>query len=323
MLVKINWLREKIINTLKDFPIGHAEVSADALIWAEATGKKDQGIIKLAGSTPFQNTKPKGDVLVENRKCVSIVDGNNNLPIYTSYVAMQEAIANAQNLGIGAATVNHATTSNTTQSYYLNKISQQDMIGFMCSRSDATQTAFGSVEAFFGTNPLGFSFPTNNKPLFLDFSTSAMLWSGLILAEIRGESLPENVAINSKGEITIDPSVARNGAILPRNNDFVMSSLAMTVELLAGVLAGAEFGKYEEETNWGAFLLVLDPEIFCGLQLFKDSVDSLLDKIKNSKTAKDKTIRIPSENSWELFEQSQKTGMVDIDEILLKNLNFI
>ena len=62
MKVKVEALRAKILNTLSNFDRDEAEKIADYLIWADMSGIKTQGVIKLTGTEPLQNIKPKHEI---------------------------------------------------------------------------------------------------------------------------------------------------------------------------------------------------------------------------------------------------------------------
>jgi L-2-hydroxycarboxylate dehydrogenase (NAD+) len=145
-------------------------------------------------------------------------------------------IEKAKKRGFCVVGVRNTFSSNCAQAYYVEKMAQENLIGIMCSRSPAATSGFGSIDPLFGTNPMGFSFPTKNHPLVFDMATSAMTFSGLILAKTKGESIPKNMAIDSDGKPTTDPAAAMKGALLSFDRGYKGAGLAMVVEILAGSL---------------------------------------------------------------------------------------
>lgn len=323
MLVLIEWLKNKIRGTLSEFSEEQAEIIIDALLWAEMTGKNTQGIIKLAGTEPIQNIKPKGEIQITVKKCAVHIAGNGNPSPVSSKIGMEKAVELALEHGVGVAGINGIYSSNTTQSYYLYQIAQKDMIGFMCSRSPAVQTGFGSIDPLFGTNPMGISVPTNEDPLFFDFTTSTMTWYGLVLAQIRGEALPDNIAIDQNGNLTHNPNDAMKGALLPYASNYRSSSMALMVELLAGPLVGASFVDIALDHDWGTFILVIDPEMLCGIEKFKAAASEVVKKIKQSRPGFGQKVRLPSDMSLHRYKEALQTGYVDVDEKLLKYLGYL
>lgn len=323
MLVQLDWVKDKIRGTLAGFPAEQVEIVVDALMWADMIGKKTQGVIKLAGTEPIQSIKPKGDMRVTVKKCAAHVAGNGNPSQVSTKVGMEKAIELAREHGVGIAGINGIYSSNTTQSYYLYQIAQSDMVGFMCSRSPAVQTGFGSIDPLFGTNPLGIAVPTLGDPLFFDFATSAMTWYGLVLAQIRGEALPDYIAIDKDGNFTPDPNEAMKGALQPYARDHRSSSMALMVELLGGPLVGAAYVDTALDHDWGAFIIVIDPEILCGLEQFKRAASEVVQRIKHSRSGFGNKVRLPSDVSLHNYQEALQTGYVDIDEKVLKHLGYL
>ncbi len=323
MLIQIEWLKDKIRETLTAFPTDQAEIIIDVLLWSEMTGKTTQGIIKLTGTEPLQNVKPMRDIEITIKKCAAQIAGNANPSPVSTKIGMEKAIELAHEHGVGIAGINGIFSSNTTQSYYLYKIAQSEMIGFMCSRSPAVQAGFDSKDPLFGTNPLGIAVPTQNDPLFFDFATSAITWYGLILAQIKGEALPDNIAIDENGNFTNNPNDAIKGAIMPYARDHRSSSMALMVELLAGPLVGASYVDLALDHDWGAFIMVIDPDILCGTEKFKEAASDVVRRIKESRPCFGKKVRLPSETSLHRYKEALQTGYVDIDEKLLKYLKYL
>lgn len=325
MLVQLDWIKEKMRSTLAGFPPEQVEIVIDALLWGDMTGKKPMGVIKLTGTEPLQSIKPKGEIEITIKKCAAHVAGKGNPSPVSTKIGMEKAIELAREHGVGIAGINGIYSSNATQSYYLYQIAQKNMIGFMCSQSPAVQTGFDSIDPLFGTNPLGIAVPTKEDPLFFDFATSAMTWYGLVLAQIRGEALPDNIAIDQNGNFTHNPNDAMKGALLPYARDHRSSSMALMVELLAGPLVGASYVNpaLDQIHDWGAFIFVIDPEILCGTEKFKAAASDVVRKIKQSRPAYGKRVRLPSETSLHRYKEALQTDHVDIDEKVLKYLKYL
>ena len=111
--------------------------------------------------------------------------------------ATEAVIQKAKEHGFGIVGVHNTFSSNGAQAYYAEKIARQNLIGIVCSRSPASTAGFDSIDPIFGTNPIGFGFPTSDEPLVFDMATSAMTFYGLILAKARGERIPDNMAIDA------------------------------------------------------------------------------------------------------------------------------
>ena len=247
MKISINQLKSNITNILRqNFSEDEATQIADYFIWAEMTGNKTQGLLKMTGTQPIQNVKPISDIkIIRNKKLSQLIDAGANPAPLVSQIATDTAITKAKEHGFGIVGVNNIHTSNGAQAFYAEKIASNDLIGVVLARSSAAAAAFGGIEPVFGTNPIAFSFPTQEEPLVFDMATAAMTWYGLVLAKSRGEQIPENTAINKEGNPTTDPAEAMNGALLSFDRSYKGSGLGMVVEMLGGPLVGASYGQVE------------------------------------------------------------------------------
>ncbi len=323
MFVKLDWLESKTRETIAHLPDEEIDIVVDALLWAETTGNSDMGIIKLAGTEPIQDVAPSGEINTTVNKCAASIHGHGHAAPYTTLLGVNKAIELAKHHGVGITGVTGIRTSTLCQTYYLEKIAAADLIGFMCSRSPAVQTGFNSIEPLFGTNPFGFSFPSNEDPFLFDPSTSSMTWYDLIVKNIQGVRLPELTALDDLGNYTCIPQKAMEGALLLRDRSQTNSMMAMTVELLAGPLVGAAFMSLEIEEDWGTFIMTIDPDILCGTQVFKQSVSDAVKIIKESKAAYGTQVRLPGEDSLRKRKEALEIKRVDIDERLLKHVGFM
>ncbi len=60
MKISITSLHEQISKILsKNISLEHASTVADYFVWAEASGNKTQGIVKMIGTEPIQNIVPE------------------------------------------------------------------------------------------------------------------------------------------------------------------------------------------------------------------------------------------------------------------------
>jgi len=327
MKIKITELRKKVLTTLKqNFTQEESNRVADYLLWAEMSGIKTQGIIKLIGTEPLQNIKPKHPIKIEkDTKLSQLINAGACPAPLVSQIATDIVIKKAKEHGFGIVGVHNTFSSNGAQAFYVERIAKEDLIGFMCSRSPSATTAFDSMDPLFGTNPMGFGFPTEKEPIVFDMASSAITWYGLVLAKSRGEKIPANVAIDSNGKITTDPAEAMDGALLPFDRSYKGSGIGMIVEILAGPLVSSAWidnKTFKEE--WGSLFIAIDPNLLVDVKKFKANCSDLIKKIKGSRKREGvKEIRLPGERSRAEYQKALKSGFVDVDETILKELNYI
>lgn len=321
MKITISELRNKLIGILsKNFSQDKATKITDYIVWAETSGNKTQGIVKLTGAEPMQDVIPQHEIIIErDTKLSQLINGGANPAPFVTQVATDVVVQKAKEHGFAIVGVHNINTSNGAQAYYAEQIAKNDLIGLVTTRSAATVAAFGGIDPIFGTNPIGFSFPTMNEPIVFDMATSALTWYGLVIAKARGESIPENVAIDKNGKPTINPEEAMNGAVLPFDKSYKGAGLGMVSELLAGPLVGAAYGQIEGE--WGSLLIAIDPSLLVDLDAFKKGSSDLISKIKASRKANELIdIRIPGESAAKNRKKSEESGFVEVDEVIYSQL---
>lgn len=327
MKIKIGFLRDKVMNTLlESFSREDSIKIADYLIWADMSGISTQGISKLTGTEPLQGIKPKHEIKIErDTKLSQLINAGAHPAPLVSQLATEVLINKAKQSGFAIVSVHNTFSSNGAQAYYAEQIAKADLIGIVMSRSPGSTAPFSSIEPLFGTNPIGFSFPTLNEPIVFDMATSAITFYGLIIAQANKEKIAQDLAIDKNGNPTTDPSEAIKGAILPFDRSYKGSGLSMVVELLAGPLASSAFCDYKTfDQEWGSTFIAIDPELLVDINKFKNDCTELITIVRNSKSkTSDTEIRLPGERAFKMFEESKKTGMVDIEESTLKQLGYI
>ncbi len=327
MKISIVELEKKLLDFLtRYFDKSSAIRIKEYLIWAEKTSNKTQGIIKLTGSEPLQDIKPKQEIRVErDTKLSQLINAGGNPAPLVSQLATDVVIEKAQVHGFGLVGVYNTYSSNGAQAYYVERIAKHNLIGVVMSRSPGATSGFSSIDPLFGTNPIGVGFPTLNEPLVFDMASSAITWYGLVLAQARGEKIPVNVAIKSDGSPTDDPGEAMQGALLPFDRSYKSSSVAMMVELFAGPLVSSSFCDNETfDKDWGSVFFAVSPELLVDIDKFKSNCSELIKKVKDSRSKPEVSeIRLPGERAHRALLEAEKTGEIEVEIEILKQLNFI
>lgn len=324
MRIAVDELRKKIVATLSQgMAQPDAESVADYFMWAEMSGNKTQGILKMTGTEPIQSIRPEHEVRVErDTKLSQLINAGANPAPLVSLLATDAAIAKAKEHGFGLVGVHNYFSSNGAQAYYAEKIAKADLIGVVLCSQPASVAPFDSIDPLFGTNPIGFSFPTQTDPIVFDYATSAMTWYGLVLAKTKGEQIPENMAIDKAGKPTTDPAEAMSGALLPFDRSYKGAGMGMVAEIMAGPLVKAAYCELKGE--WGALFMAIDPELLVGIEEFKAGCTDLVRKIKSSRKKPGiEEIRMPGERALEARKEAEQSGYVDVDEKVLIELGYI
>lgn len=316
-------LRAHVLGILAPrFGADAADRIAEVLLWAELSGVPTQGVLKLSGSEPLQDITPRSDLRIVHETALSIrIDAGANPAPLAVQQATDAVIAKASTSGFAIAGVHNLFSSTGAQGFYATRIAEAGLIGVVASRALGSTAGFGSIDPLFGTNPIAFSFPTQDAPLVFDITTSAMTFYGLVLADAKGESLAEGMAIDRDGRPTRDAQAAMDGALLPFGGH-KGAGLALVVEVLAGVLPGASFVNVDPAGDWGATVIAIDPQLLLDRDEFRRRCSELIERLRSARTGPQESIRLPGDRAKACYDEAVRTGAIDIDDAVLQKLGW-
>jgi len=305
--------------TSKYYSPEEADMMVEVFLHAELTGKNTQGILKLLGTEPAQEIKPKYPPKTTKETNLSaLIDGGGAAGPLVGQIATDKVIEIAKKNNFAIVGTNNTFSSVGAIGFYARKIAENNLIGIVAASSPRGVLHFGGIDPAYGTNPTAFGFPTNEYPIVFDMAASAITWYGLVRAKSLGQKLPENVAIDKEGNLTTDPEEAMKGAILPFDRSYKGSGLAMVVELLAGPLVGASY--VHDNGDWGTVFIAISPELLVGTDNFKKHASELVKKVKTGRTKDDKRIHIPGYDSEGQRQKTLDSGEIEMEEKLINDL---
>lgn len=264
-----------------------AEACARVMLYAERHGIAGQGLLKMLGTEPVQDIVPQGKIEITERHALAATLNANKQPsFYVAEQATDLAIQKACRGGVGLAGAHGFYSSTGALAYYAERAAEQGLVALVMARSPGAIAPFGTTKPLFGTNPLAFAFPTTAEPIVFDMATAAITWYELVLAKMRGEAIPDGVAIDAAGELTNDPTAAMQGGILPFDKAHKGAGLAMMVEMMAGPLVGASFCDFKTfDQDWGFFILAFQPDLLGHAAQFKQQATELVEIVASQDKA--------------------------------------
>jgi ureidoglycolate dehydrogenase (NAD+) len=268
-----------------------AELVAEALVRADLRGVHSHGVVRTGvylDRLQAGSIRP-GATLEVLRDWGAAVwcDAGAGFGIVAACRAMDLAVERARRHGVGVVAVRNSNHCGMLAYYVLRAVSR-GAVGVALSNADAQVAPYGARARYLGTNPLSVGIPAGEEPpVVLDMATSEVAHGRVRAAALRGERIPPTWALGPDGRPTTDPAEALRGALLPFGGP-KGSALAVAVDLLAGVLAGAGSGPevvplYEgldRPQGVGHLMAALWPEAFCGLESLRSRVDRLVREVR-------------------------------------------
>jgi L-2-hydroxycarboxylate dehydrogenase (NAD+) len=306
-----------------DVPNEDASIVAEVTLDADLKGFSSHGLGRFpqyVKGLEVGTIKPKSNITVEKESvATALINGNHGFGHVVTYRAMEMAIKKAKEAGIGLVGV-HNSNHFGVAGYYTDMAIMEDLIGIVIANTEPAVAPIGGKEPILGTNPLAIGIPSQSHYVSVDMATSASARGKLMEAKRRGEMIPENVALDANGRPTIDPHEALKGSILPFGAHKGYA-LAFMIEIMAGPLVNASFGKAvtgtanpEVQCTKGDLVAAIDPSKFVDMEDFKNDVDEFIAEVKSTPN-----VFIPGDMEVRNVKRHQEEG-IPLDDNLMEQL---
>ncbi|MFA1820063.1 Ldh family oxidoreductase [Virgibacillus oceani] len=283
-----------------------AETIIASLLESDLRGIHTHGLFRLPRymeQIKDCNINPQPNIRTcHTNQWLEVLDGDHGPGAVVAKRAMKRAIMKSKDIGIGASAVHNGNHFGVA-AYYAEMASLEGKIGIVMTNSSPAIAPTGSLKRLIGNNPWSISVPGIDNPITLDIANSVVSKGKLRVARDRNEKIPLNWALDSKGNPTDDPEKALEGIVLPIG-DYKGYGIALLVEILAGVLTGADFSERmvdhdaDQKRNVGHLFIVMDVESFMPMNDYQERVKELVNSIKNAPVIKDKNVYLPGEMEW-------------------------
>jgi L-2-hydroxycarboxylate dehydrogenase (NAD+) len=300
-------------------PETDAAVASKILVSADLRGIDSHGIARLAGYVRLfdngrLNSKPNVKIIHETPS-TGVLDGDAGLGLVVAPKAMEIAIEKAEKVGSGWISVQNSNHFGIA-GHHASLALQHDMIGWAMTHAAPLVTPTFSKEKLLGTNPIAVAIPADTEPAFLaDFASTAVAYGKLEILQRKNELLPLGWAQDKNGEPTNDPFAIKNGgALLPLGTDREHGShkgygLGAIVDILSGVLSGANFGPWvppfatagfmtageKVGVGTGHFLGAMRIDGFRPANDFKADMDRWIKRFRSAEAIEGKKVIIPGD----------------------------
>ncbi|GAB5467929.1 MAG: Ldh family oxidoreductase [Rhodospirillales bacterium] len=217
---------------------------ARALAQAEVDGQPGHGLARVA-TYAEQARIGKVDGWAEPRcerraPAYLAVDARQGFAFPAFDLAIAALVEAAAESGLAAAGI--VSSHHCGQAgRHVERLAEAGCLALLFANTPKAMAPWGGRQPVFGTNPIAFAAPqVDAPPLVVDLSLSKVARGKVVAAGKRGESIPEDWALDPEGRPTGDPAAALAGTMLPLG-DAKGAALAWMVEILAAGLTGANF----------------------------------------------------------------------------------
>jgi amino acid adenylation domain-containing protein len=263
------------------------------------------------------NPRPRIETLRESTT-MAVLTGDNGPGQWIATLAMQKALEMARGQGLGLVLVRESNHFGAA-GFYARLAARQGLIGIVTTNGPNILAPTGGVTPLLGNNPIAVAIPRGElPPLVLDIALSVAPRGKIGLRVQEGQPLEPGWILDALGQPTTELEDLAAGLGVPIG-DHKGYGLALMMEILAGVLSGAEFGlghsrsrlkEAENPANIGHFFLVLDPECVAKSTEFQERLRRLVEQISSSQKARGvERIYLPGEKEWESWAESQTLGV--------------
>jgi LDH2 family malate/lactate/ureidoglycolate dehydrogenase len=322
--VSLSALRTCLETALGRFAVSadHAQQIAEVVLDAELRGYPDHGVYffgELVGWYRAGALNPRPTIrVVRESEAALLLDGDAGCGVVAANQAMQWCTQTARQRGLAWAGIQRSGHF-VAAAPYPTSAARAGCIAIAAANVTPLMPPPGGRTRTLGTNPLCFAAPTGGAfPLVFDMATTGIAGFKARLAAREGQMLEPGLIADAAGRPSIDPRDFVGGGLLLPVGGHKGFGLALLVEVLAGVLTGANFGRDAGVTDGkeGHFFLALDPEQFMSAAEFRSRIDDLLAHIKASERVEGvEEVFVPGERGQRRAAALRRADEVPIDPL--------
>jgi uncharacterized oxidoreductase len=308
--------------------LGAAQSVAKQVAWSlvesNLTGHDSHGVIRVpwyVRASLEGTVHPNAEIrVVRESASTALLDCGYSLGQVAATRGMALAIVKALQHDIGMVVLQHCGHIGRLGEYVVTA-AEEGMMGMVyCngSRPNGLVAPYGGIATALGANPIAWGIPgagegaeIADRPVFLDYATSACAQGKIAVARDEGKPIPEGWLLDKNGQPTTDPNDQfDDGVMLPfgKHKGYCMGTL---IELACAGIAGVGFA-LQPGYHWdqGTILTAVSIEAFQPLTEFRAKVAEFRRRVKETPRAPDvDEILMPGEPEWRTKARRERDGI--------------
>lgn len=316
-------LREKCVAIFAaaGIPLSDSSMLADVLVTTDMRGVYSHGVVRSARYLDcLQAGGIKADAeltLLDDSGSGMRFSANGGLGIPASCKVMQKLVERVSKQAMSIATLNHSDHYGAA-GYYAMLGAEAGLLTLSMSNTLPLMAPPGGKAAAIGNNPFAYAAPGKKyHALLFDICMSKVASGKIQIAAHEGKAIPEGWILNGEGKPSTDPNDIFHSAIMLPFAEHKGYGLALMVEVLAGVLAGAGMlsGVHSwnalpgRDSNTGHCFIAINPQFIGGLDTFRSRIDAIIDELKSTPTREGERILYPGELELERETEARENGL--------------
>ncbi|WP_030905234.1 Ldh family oxidoreductase [Streptosporangium amethystogenes] len=218
-----------------------AALVADVLVEADVRGHHSHGVGLLPtylARVRQGGIDPLAEPVLAEQGAVARIDARNGFGQPAAAMAADWCAATAARLGVAAVAV-HSNNHVGMMAAYRWPFQRQGVAGLLFNISGPSLAAPGAARPTLGSNAICMVTPTAAvEPFVVDFATGVVSIGKIRAAAQRGDQVPPEWLLDSRGRPSSDPLDLEKGGSVPVFGDYKGLCVTLIAEVLAGILGG-------------------------------------------------------------------------------------